>query len=111
MTDTFGTVSFTVLHEEMTRSQGAEISFQHIPGGNITYIDNGGQSPLMVQYALLFDTEAMYQLMETKVGGTAALVSAIDGTIANTVLGELTRTYREPAGGKTFARARFWEVS
>jgi hypothetical protein len=110
MSDTFGTVTFTVLHEGMGRQQGAELSFQHIPGGNVTYVDYGGQTPLTLPYRLLFASAATYQLMETKVGGTATLISVVDGTIATAVLSELGRGEYTP-DGQTFANATFHKVS
>ncbi len=110
MSDTFGTIAFTVLQDGMGRGQGAELSFQHIPGGNVTYVDYGGQTPLQLPYRLLFASDALYQLMEAAVGGTAALVSAVDGTITPTVLVELSRALRVP-DGQTFANASFVKVS
>lgn len=110
MSDTFGTITFTVLHEGMRRRQGAELAFQHIPGGNITYVDYGGQTPLTLPYRLLFASAALYNLMEAQVGGTAALVSTVDGTIATAVLADLERIDYTP-DGHTFANATFFKVS
>ena len=110
MADTFGTISFTVLQDGMGRRQGAEIAFQHIPGSNITYADYGGKTPLQLPYRLLVASDATYQLLEAAVGGTAALVSAVDGTITPTVLVDLSRDMRAP-DGQTFATAQFVKVS
>lgn len=110
MADTFGTISFTVLHEGMGRRQGADLSFQHIPGSNITYADYGGQTPLTLPYRLLFASTTLYELLEAQVGGTAALISTVDGTISPALLTELQRGEYTP-DGHTFANATFVKVS
>ena len=110
MADTFGTINITVLQEGMGRQQSAEVAIQHIPGGNINYVDQGGRTPTQYNYGVLC-TEANYVLLEAQVGGTAALVSSIDGTIPTALLADLTRIRRVPSDGQTFANATFLKVS
>lgn len=110
MADSFGTIEFTVLAEGMGRSQDAEIAITHIPGGNVSYFDYGGQRPLGLSYNLLL-TEANFHALGSVVGGTAALTTTVDGTISAAVLLSLSRTRRIPASGTTFAAANFAVVA
>ncbi len=113
MADTFintaGTIGFTVLNDGMGRTQGAEIAVQHIPGGNVTYFDYGGQPPIQLDYSLLFTSEQQYFNMEGQVGGTATLTSNLDSSITSVVLAQLRRKLRLP-DGQTFADATFLKL-
>ena len=108
MADTWGSIGFTVLASGLTRSRAARLTVTPIPGGTISYIDYGGASLPQVNYDLLL-TEVAYGSLEAAVGGTAALVSATDGTITCAALQTVTRRQRIPASGQTFAAAT-WVV-
>lgn len=105
MADSFGTIPFTVLAAGVRRGVTAEIAVTHIPGGTVTYYDYAGQMPPDLNYRLLLSA-ADYALMEGTAGGTAQLVSAVDGTISSAALMSISRTQRLP-GGTTYADARF----
>jgi hypothetical protein len=106
MADSFGTVGFTILQEGMGRSQSASITVQHVPGGNVNYVDYGGQLPLSLSYNVML-SEADYHVLEGTVGGTATLTTTVDGTITCAALVSLARNQRIPASGTTFAAAVF----
>jgi hypothetical protein len=110
MADTFGTIGFTILAAGMARGQGAAITVTHIPGGSISYVDYGGQTPRTQSYNLLL-SEANYYLLEGAVGGTAALVTAVDGTITSALLLDVQRAQRIPVSGTTFVQANFLVVT
>ena len=110
MADTFGTIPFTVLQEGMGRVQTADVTFKHIPGGNVTYADYGGQQPLSLPYNLLL-SEANYRTLEGTVGGTAALITTVDGSINTAVLLSLGRASRIPVSGTVFVTAAFVVVT
>jgi hypothetical protein len=110
MAETFGTIPFTVLQAGMGRVQTANVAFAHIPGGNVTYVDYGGQQPLSLPYNLLL-SEANYRTLEGTVGGTAALVTTVDGSINTAVLLSLSRASRIPVSGTVFVTAAFVVVT
>jgi hypothetical protein len=110
MAESFGTINFTVLQAGLGRTQGADVTIMHIPGGTVSYVDYGGQTLRSLSYGLLL-TEASYQALEGTVGGTAALTTNVDGTISSAVLMGLTRDRRIPVSGTTFATANFSVVT
>lgn len=110
MAESFGTINFTVLQARLGRTQGAAVTIMHIPGGTVSYVDYGGQTLPQLNYGLLLE-EASYRALEGTVGGTAALTTNVDGTIASAVLMGVTRDRRIPVSGTTFATAAFTVVT
>ena len=111
MADGYGTIVFDILGAGMVRTQSAEISVTHIPGGDVSYVDFGGLLPVQLSYQLVM-TQAMYLAMEGLVGGTASLTTTIgDGTITSAMLMGVERKSRVPVSGTTFASAEFLVIT
>jgi hypothetical protein len=106
MSDTFGMIPFTILASNMGRKRSSEVTYQHIPGGTITYADSSGPTQTEIPYSLM-SSEADYMLLESMVGGTAQLVSSIDGTIPYAMMEDINRTQRVPVTGVAFADVKF----
>jgi len=104
--DEFAGASFISLVSAPGRTRDTEMSMQHIPGGDINYIDIGGTLSPTLSMELFFAKAASHLSLENKVG-TQGILKYVDGTTASTtLLKSLTRRARLP-NGQTFATAEF----
>lgn len=85
----------------------SDVSPQHIPGSNITYLDVGGANENHKTYKLFFLLTSDYQSLRGQVGNTGTLVD-IDGTFNNVYFKRLGRARKGQGSGWVNADAEFW---
>ncbi len=98
------TVTFTVLLGGEARRASAEVSIEHIPGGDVTVIDTGGALPWEATLQVLLSSSSDYMNLES-LRGQKGFLTFIDGT-AEAVLLRVQRTRLWPSG-ETEATAEF----
>jgi len=71
---------FDTLADKMPRDQPSDVALHPIPGGNVTYIDLGGQRPQQNRIGILCLTDAEFVALESVVNQQGTLEMRLDGT-------------------------------
>lgn len=106
MASSFNGITIFPLADDVPRTLQADISYRHIPGGNITYIDNTGPLLREIVYTLLFTSGADLLTFEGQLGNSGTLIT-FDGTF-NALLDNMRRVaHGAQAGGEAVAQCTF----
>lgn len=90
--------TFEVLSPSVGLRQESATTTRHIPGGNNSYVDLGGQKPRRLPYAI-YCTATEFTNLLARVGQQGTLVTTLDGT-SGAVLLNLSRSTTWPDGAK-----------
>jgi hypothetical protein len=102
----FGSISFGVLIGTPGGDDDTDVSGIHIPGGNVTYYDNGGRITGSLSLTLRL-TNTDYASLRVLVS-TEATLTYPGGTYPNTMLKNLHRSFLgQDTAGTTLADAGF----
>lgn len=85
--------TFEVLSEEASEDSGSDVTVTHIPGGDTSYVDLGGQTLTSRTIGLYFALAASFVALKTVRGRQGTLVTDRDGT-ETAVLQTIRRTKR-----------------
>ena len=97
MADGFGTVTCGILIAKPGETARAEYTVQHIPYGNVNYIDIGGLLPMQYDVTFKFASNSDYTAMQALVGTQGTLT--YNGTAyLNALLFALGRQTTTPSG-------------
>ena len=92
MASSFNGVTIYVLADGTPRKTNADVNIRHIPGGNQSFVDIGGQNLRVLDLSLYFEYAADSVSFEAQMGQVGTLVIP-DGTFT-AVLTQLARISR-----------------
>lgn len=102
----FNGVNIFVLADDVPRTLQADISIRHIPGGNVSYIDNAGPQLRQINYTLLFQLGSDMLAFEGQLGNVG-LLSTFDGDFNALLLTMRRVAHGAQAGGECVAQCTF----
>jgi hypothetical protein len=72
-------LDFDTLADKTPRDQPSDVNLHPIPGGNVTFVDLGGQRPQQNKIGILCLTDAEFAALEAVVNSTGTLEMQLDG--------------------------------